>query len=75
MCSRIYGCIENAFMPKMPVGANVCNKTVLLSVYLLVLLLLSVFTVQGSACDDLKSETINNLRSSIQDEEKLGFVS
>ncbi|XP_027003937.1 uncharacterized protein zgc:174888 [Tachysurus fulvidraco] len=38
-----------------------------------VLLLLSVFTVRGSACDDLKRATINNLQDTIKDEENKGF--
>ncbi|XP_026795790.2 uncharacterized protein zgc:174888 isoform X1 [Pangasianodon hypophthalmus] len=39
-----------------------------------VLLLLSVFTVRGSACDDLKRETVSNLQGSIEHEEQIGFL-
>ncbi|KAK3551252.1 hypothetical protein QTP70_013977 [Hemibagrus guttatus] len=38
-----------------------------------VLLLLSVFTVRGSACDDLNRAAINNLQDTIKNEEKTGF--
>ncbi|KAG7335856.1 hypothetical protein KOW79_000549 [Hemibagrus wyckioides] len=38
-----------------------------------VLLLLSVFTVRGSACDDLKRAAIDNLQDTIKNEEETGF--
>ncbi|XP_076826969.1 uncharacterized protein LOC143473740 isoform X2 [Brachyhypopomus gauderio] len=38
-----------------------------------VLLLLSIFTVQGSGCDDLKKGTVNNLQATINNEKKKGF--
>lgn len=52
-----------------------CYKAILLSVYLLVVLLLSVFTVRGSACDDLVGGRVCNLQVSIKHEEQTGFVS
>ncbi|XP_017331513.2 uncharacterized protein zgc:174888 isoform X4 [Ictalurus punctatus] len=40
-----------------------------------VFLLLSVFTVRGSACDELRRETVSNLQDSIKHEEQSGFPS
>ncbi|XP_026855023.2 uncharacterized protein zgc:174888 isoform X2 [Electrophorus electricus] len=38
-----------------------------------VLLLLSIFTVQGSGCDDLKKGTVSNLQATINNEKNKGF--